>query len=176
MGGMSENEEPLHQPLPLSPSSSPQTLDVAPQALGPGSAVSRTDLAQLDLATLATQINRAHRRCEAAARKSLQYALEAGALLSAAKTRVPHGVWLTWLAEHTAVSPRTRSCTCRPPVRGRPISRPKTKRLRIWGSASTSPWCARRRPGARPAPPQRGLIRSRRPPHRGARRRRSSSR
>ena len=60
-----------------------------------------------ELPSLASRINAAHADCEAAARKALSHALEAGRLLCEAKAMIPHGQWLAWLATHCRLSSRT---------------------------------------------------------------------
>ena len=60
-----------------------------------------------DLDTLAKQIDAAHGEVLGVLLTSVQWAAEAGHLLAQAKEQVPHGQWETWVAENTAVSPRT---------------------------------------------------------------------
>ncbi len=60
-----------------------------------------------DLDTLAKQIDAAHVEVLGVLLTSVQWAAEAGHLLAQAKEQVPHGQWETWVAENTAVSPRT---------------------------------------------------------------------
>ena len=67
--------------------------------------LSPTEVSDLD--TLAKQIDAAHVDVGTALLASVQRAAEAGHLLAQAKAQVPHGQWETWVAENTAVSPRT---------------------------------------------------------------------
>jgi hypothetical protein len=48
------------------------------------------------LGTLAERINAEHRACQAAARTSLEHAMNAGDLLIEAKAECPHGTWQDW--------------------------------------------------------------------------------
>ena len=58
------------------------------------------------LDALAAGINVEHRAAEAAARTAIEHALNAGRLLTEAKSQLPHGEWLPWLEANTEVSPR----------------------------------------------------------------------
>jgi Protein of unknown function (DUF3102) len=49
---------------------------------------------------LAAQINFDHRAVASASVRVIDHALHCGMLLSTAKSKVPHGKWLDWLAEH----------------------------------------------------------------------------
>lgn len=59
------------------------------------------------LATLAEQINHHHAECESAMKTGLEHALEAGRLLSAAKSQCSHGSFGAWLADNFDGSERT---------------------------------------------------------------------
>jgi hypothetical protein len=60
------------------------------------------------LPVLVDEIAVEHRACKAAVKNAVQHAIEAGRRLIEAKTLVPHGAWLPWLAEHLPdVSART---------------------------------------------------------------------
>lgn len=62
---------------------------------------------ELNLATLADEINAEHRACDAALRAGLNHAVRAGELLAGAKSRVKHGEWGRWLEENFEGSART---------------------------------------------------------------------
>lgn len=47
-----------------------------------------------------TEINRLHHLVESTYASTVEYAIECGRLLTAAKENVAHGEWLPWLAEH----------------------------------------------------------------------------
>ena len=73
-------------------------------------ASSSTDLVpgqQDELSALAARINEEHEQCLSAARASLAHALEAGRLLTEAKSCVAHGGWLPWLQANCHFSERT---------------------------------------------------------------------
>jgi hypothetical protein len=59
------------------------------------------------LADLAARIVIEHQAVSLALKDSVRHAIEAGALLIEAKTQVPHGQWLPWLAEHCTMAERT---------------------------------------------------------------------
>jgi len=59
------------------------------------------------LANLATRINRAHEKCESAAKKGLLHAIEVGNLLREAKKQASHGKWLPWIESNCIFSKRT---------------------------------------------------------------------
>ena len=60
-----------------------------------------------DLDSLAKQIDAAHVEVRRVLLTSVQLAAEVGHLLAQAKEQVPFGQWEAWIAENTAVSPRT---------------------------------------------------------------------
>lgn len=59
------------------------------------------------LPVLAAGINMEHQECLTAMRQSLAHALAAGDMLVEAKSLVPHGEWLPWLADNCAIPKRT---------------------------------------------------------------------
>lgn len=59
------------------------------------------------VSSLVAEINRLHRDVEGHARSMLDSALECGRLLTAAKDALPHGAWLSWLADNFDGSERT---------------------------------------------------------------------
>ncbi|WP_170967809.1 DUF3102 domain-containing protein [Rhizobium phaseoli] len=59
------------------------------------------------LPVLAANINVEHHECLAAMRQSLAHALAAGDMLAEAKSLIPHGQWLPWLADNCAIPKRT---------------------------------------------------------------------
>jgi hypothetical protein len=59
------------------------------------------------LAELASAIRSEHLQFEHSLRRGLQHALNAGRLLLQAKSMLPHGQWLGWLAENCPFSERT---------------------------------------------------------------------
>ncbi len=61
----------------------------------------------LSLSGLADRANEAHRACLMTAGKTLEHARVAGEALAAAKTKVPHGEFTTWLKESFGGSART---------------------------------------------------------------------
>jgi hypothetical protein len=69
--------------------------------------VNVTTLPDAPLASLAAQINEAHRQCVAAASSALEHARRAGTLLAEAKGKCGHGQWLPWLKENFDFSERT---------------------------------------------------------------------
>lgn len=56
--------------------------------------------------TVAEEINRHHQLAGLRAEEAVNHAVEAGKLLLEVKEGVPHGKWLTWLAENVSVTPR----------------------------------------------------------------------
>ena len=62
---------------------------------------------ELDLNTIATEINGEHAACFEAARATLAHAIRAGELLQQAKELLKHGEWAPWLAENCEFSART---------------------------------------------------------------------
>jgi hypothetical protein len=70
---------------------------------------SAEQLAAMDLAALAREINKAHRAFGAAVRRSLRYALRAGQALRVVKARLPHGAFGRWVEENAEVSHRSAS-------------------------------------------------------------------
>jgi hypothetical protein len=64
-----------------------------------GTDLDRSTADTLD-SSLVDEINRHHRDVERHARSMLDSAIECGRLLDAAKSRLPHGDWLPWLAEN----------------------------------------------------------------------------
>jgi len=64
-------------------------------------------MGELELGSLAEQINAEHRACEEAATTALSHAMNAGDLLTGAKARLPHGGFVAWLEENFAGSGRT---------------------------------------------------------------------
>lgn len=61
----------------------------------------------LDLKTIARQIADEHEACSAAARQSLQHAMQCGDLLLQAKRECKHGEFTKWLADNLPGSKRT---------------------------------------------------------------------
>jgi hypothetical protein len=59
------------------------------------------------LTDLARRINEKHNEAEQALKSGFAHAIAAGELLLEAKATVPHGEWLSWLAENCAVAERT---------------------------------------------------------------------
>jgi Protein of unknown function (DUF3102) len=59
------------------------------------------------LADLAARIKAEHEAAEAANKRGLEHAINAGRLLLEAKAQVTHGRWLPWLGEHCRVPERT---------------------------------------------------------------------
>ncbi len=59
------------------------------------------------LKDLAAKISAEHKRAEKSAKNAIAHALKAGELLIVAKSKVAHGAWLPWLAEHCEVAERT---------------------------------------------------------------------
>jgi Protein of unknown function (DUF3102) len=59
------------------------------------------------LPDLAARIRAEHEATSAALKTSVGHAIAAGALLLEAKELLKHGQWLSWLAEHCAISERT---------------------------------------------------------------------
>ena len=60
------------------------------------------------LATLAATAQHEHHEAQAAAKKALEHALNAGDALVEAKVTIPHGQWADWLSRHVpAISGRT---------------------------------------------------------------------
>jgi len=53
------------------------------------------------------EINKLHQELQGLALDALDRAIRVGELLSKAKSRVPHGQWLSWLAENVGFSERT---------------------------------------------------------------------
>lgn len=70
-------------------------------------AIIASETCHLTLPELATAIDAAHAKVEAAARSGLAHAREAGERLIEAKRRIGHGGWLAWLAANCKVSERT---------------------------------------------------------------------
>ncbi len=64
------------------------------------------DTKQIDLTTLAGEINREHDQAITAARTALEHARACGELLIQAKTQVGHGGFLEWLEANCRVKPR----------------------------------------------------------------------
>jgi hypothetical protein len=60
--------------------------------------------AAADLRILASEINAAHAACEDKHRRGLEDARVAGEALIKAKSCLPHGQWLSWLADHVECS------------------------------------------------------------------------
>jgi hypothetical protein len=65
-----------------------------------------SNLINSQLSTIATAINEHHRRATEFASSALEHAKQAGDQLIEAKALLPHGGWLSWLAENCEVSPR----------------------------------------------------------------------
>ena len=61
----------------------------------------------ISLPDLAARIRTYHEATVAAIRTSVMHAMAADDLLIAAKSRLKHGQWLPWLAEHCAMPERT---------------------------------------------------------------------
>ena len=59
------------------------------------------------LAKLAAAINAEHQACEDGVRDGVCHALEAGKLLTEAKSQMKHGEWLPWLEKNFDGSPDT---------------------------------------------------------------------
>jgi len=66
-----------------------------------------TTLSHLSLEQIAQRANDENRACLASANKGFEHARAAGEALAEAKTRVSHGKWTSWLAEHFEDSERT---------------------------------------------------------------------
>jgi hypothetical protein len=62
---------------------------------------------EVPIEEIAAQIKTAHALAEEGARSSLTHAFRAGELLHQAKKRVPHGAWLSWLAQECHVKTRS---------------------------------------------------------------------
>ncbi len=60
-----------------------------------------------NLHMLAGRINEEHRACETAVGAALEHAMNAGGMISEAKSSLPHGAFGPWLAENFAGSDRT---------------------------------------------------------------------
>jgi hypothetical protein len=60
-----------------------------------------------NLSDIAIQINTEHQACLASMRAGLEHALNAGALLTEAKSKVDHGSWLAWISKNCEFSERT---------------------------------------------------------------------
>jgi len=60
-----------------------------------------------DLKKTAREIDEWHAKAERCRSEALEYGVQAGRLLNAAKAKVGHGKWLTWLAENVECSQRT---------------------------------------------------------------------
>lgn len=71
--------------------------------------LARIEPQQLSLIELADEIRVEHAACEAAMSSTVQHAIRAGELLTAAKAQVAHGEWLPWLAENFEFTRRTAS-------------------------------------------------------------------
>lgn len=69
--------------------------------------MSEVVLSNSGLAGLAEEINREHEAVGTALNAGFQHALTAGQLLAAAKNRVLHGEWRSWLQANCAASERT---------------------------------------------------------------------
>jgi hypothetical protein len=59
------------------------------------------------LADLAARIRAEHEATSTALKSSVEHAMKAGDLLIEAKAQLKHGQWLSWLAEHCAMSERS---------------------------------------------------------------------
>lgn len=69
--------------------------------------MSDVDVRHGDLVAVASEINKEHRLCEEAAGKAVSHAIRCGELLTAAKSKIPHGHWGAWLSENFEGSVRT---------------------------------------------------------------------
>ncbi len=56
---------------------------------------------------LAECISKEHQACRSAAQSAVQHAIRAGELLLEAKSKIPHGQWLSWLEGNCGVAERT---------------------------------------------------------------------
>jgi hypothetical protein len=73
----------------------------------PKDLIESTDASPAGLDDLALRINAEHEAAFKSARAAFEHAINCGRLLLEAKAKAPHGTWLPWLREHTAVSERT---------------------------------------------------------------------
>lgn len=64
-------------------------------------------LRERNCSSLAAEINSMHHAAQRAAKTAVAHAIKAGELLLVAKSKVPHGAWLTWLSENCDFSPST---------------------------------------------------------------------
>lgn len=80
---------------------------VVPQAAIASSLSETVTIEQLDLTTLADQINAAHVEVEQSLRRALQAAYTAGQALLEVKSRLNHGEFLPWVAANCHFSQRT---------------------------------------------------------------------
>ena len=86
-------------------------------------------LSDSDLSGLPEQINRAVRGAEDHARSAMDLALQAGQLLTRAKSLLPHGEWETWLVANCTVAPRTARAYMR--LHDKMQALPPTERQRV---------------------------------------------
>ena len=73
----------------------------------PETATDLADVGQIDVATLGQRINDAHALAIQHAVNAIDYAREAGRLLTEAKANVKHGEWLQWMKDNVQLSERT---------------------------------------------------------------------
>jgi hypothetical protein len=66
-----------------------------------------TTLSSVTPAEMVSEINNEHRAAHGAYKAAVTHAIKAGELLLSAKSRIPHGEWLSWVQENCEFSQRT---------------------------------------------------------------------